>query len=213
MRRPASVSALVLLLAASPAAAAVIGTSGGVTEIGAPASTLQNARESNTQIVLFAEQASVTLGTALSVDVTAPGTYNGGSPPAAGSGSIAAGTRVDSYFVHFDRVNGNAVVGGSVTFDSDILGVIVYSAGLDASNGLLGAGGTSYISGVSTHGLEFAEDVVTLSGDLRTLTLSLQEQPNRVDQLRIVVAAPEPGTALLLGGGLLALAATRRARR
>jgi hypothetical protein len=218
MRRSAFASALVLLLAASPAAAAVIGTTGGMTEISAPASTLQNALESDTQIFLFAEQTSVTLGSSLSVDVALDGTYDSGNVPVAGSGSIAPGSVVDSYFIHLDRLGQNAVVSGSVTFDTDILGVIVYTGGLGGSDGLLGAGGTSYISGDPNRGLEFgpSEDVLTLSGS--TLTLSLREQQNRVDQLRVVVAGsapvvPEPDTALLLGSGLLALAAARRTRR
>lgn len=218
MRRIAFACALVLLLAGSPARAAVIGTTGGMTEIAAPASTLQDALQSNTQLFLFAEQASVTLGSALSVDVTAPGTYNGVSPPTAGSGSIAGGTVVDSYFIHLDRVTGNTVIAGSATFDTDILGVLVYTGGIDGSDGLLGAPGTLYVSGDANRGLDFGQDVVTLSADLRTLTLSLRENHNRVDQLRVVVAAagplvPEPSTALLLGGGLLVLAAARRQRR
>jgi hypothetical protein len=217
MRRAAFLSSFALLLAASPAAAAVI-TAPNVVEIAAPGSTLEGDLEDNTLIRLFAES-TVTLASALTVDVTAPGIYQNGSAPIAASGSIAAGTKVDSYFIHFDPANGTQTGTGSVTFDTDILGVLVYTSTLAAgSDGLLGAPGTLYVTGAN-RGLEFgpSEDVVTLSSDLRTLTLSLREQSSRVDQLRVVVASPgslipEPDTALLFGGGLLALAALRRRR-
>lgn len=115
MRRSVLLPALGLLLAATPAAAAVIGTTGAISEIAAPASTLEGALDSNTQIFLYAEQASVTLGSALAVNLDAPGTYdNTNLPP--GGGPIAAGTQVDSYFVHFNPASGNQTLTGSVTF-------------------------------------------------------------------------------------------------
>ncbi len=217
MRRFVLIPALGLLLAATPAAAAVIGTTGAISEIAAPASTLEGALDSNTQIFLFAEQASVTLASALSVDVNAPGTYSNGNPPVAGSGQIAAGTLVDSYFVHFNPASGNQTLTGSVTFDTDILGVLVLTAALSGSDAGLGGPGTVYIPAGSdpNRGLDFGPDAMTLSANLRTLSFSLSDNSNRVDQVRIVVAGagpiiPEPDTALLFGAGLLVLAAARR---
>lgn len=216
MRRFALIPALGLLLAATPAAAAVIGTTGAIFEIAAPASTLEGALDSNTQIFLFAEQASVTLGSALAVNLDTPGTYdNNNLPP--GGGPVAAGTLVDSYFVHYNPASGNQSLFGSVTFDTDILGVLVFTAALEGSDASLGSPGTVYIplGGDANRGLDFGPDAVTLSADLRTLSFALSDNSNRVDQARIVVAGagsivPEPDTALLFGAGLLVLAAARR---
>ncbi len=206
-------TALAALLCVGPATAAVIDTTGSVSLIAPPASSVEGALESNVQIFLFAEQADVTLGAALGIDVDTPGTYDNSNIPSLGGSQVPAGTRVDSYFLHYDAASGNPTSAGSVSFDTDILGVVVYAATLEASDGSLGAPGTTYIpAGTDANrGLDFGPDAFTLSADLRTLSLSIRENSNRVDQVRVVVAspgalAPEPGTALLLGAGLLGLA-------
>ena len=145
-----------------------------------------------------------------------PDTYDNSNLPPLGGSQLGAGTRVDSYFVHYDVASGNQTNSGSVTFDTDILGVLVYATTIDASDGTLGAPGTVYVPGGTdpNRGMDFGPDAFTLSADLRTLAFSLRENSNRLDQVRIVVAsaAPEPDTVLLFGAGLIGLGLLRRRR-
>ena len=96
-------------------------------------------------MIAFDERQGVTLTAPLPVNVTDPGTY--GSYPN-GSRKIAAGEQVDSHLIHSDPP-GNKTTGrltGTVTFPSDIIGVIGSTARLNASDGVLGAPGTTYAS-------------------------------------------------------------------
>jgi hypothetical protein len=219
MRSPAVRIALPLctLLMAAPAAAAISSVSGDVSVIGAPASTLEGDLESDTQIFLFAGQSQVTLASALTVDVTSAGTYDNNNLPPLGGSQIAAGSLVESYFINLDVASGFQTLSGSVTFDSEILGVIVYTTTLEGgSDADLGSPTTTYIPAGSddNRGLDFGPDSITLSSDLMTLSFTLRDNQTRVDQIRVItVSTPEPSTALLLTTGLLGLAILGRRPR
>jgi hypothetical protein len=127
---------------------------------------------------------------------------------------IASGTAVESSFVVFDPLD---LIYGSATivFDSDILGVITTTAGLMASQALLGDDRVTY-NYPSLSGLEVADNY-SYAGNVLTLDLSTLTPG---DALRVITAGetpdpiPLPGAAVLfltaLGGGLFARA--RRAR-
>jgi hypothetical protein len=140
--------------------------------------------------------------------------------------TILAGTAVDSYFLHSDPVSLVANFFGTVTFDREILGVILLAPRLNESDSVLGAPGTAYPTGELARGVEESStelDAVTLSADRRTLTVALRTL-GKADQLRVVTASslvvpaaptPEPTSVVMLvvGAGISALGLRRRGRR
>ncbi len=181
------------------ASAGIITTSGTTTTIAAPSSVAKTTGiQSITETFAFNEQQDFTLNGNLNVDINTPGTYT--DTAALAPGSIAAGTTVNSYFIHLQSVNSQMIsLTGSVTFDSDVLGIITSNANLGSSD-FLGNPGTVYPSGLTSRRVEFAPlDTVTLSADLRTVTFTLAASV--IDQIRVITTAPvpTPGAAALLG--------------
>jgi hypothetical protein len=189
--------------------AAGVSVRGGVVFIPAPASALEGAQEDDANLFLFLEQNRVVLPAMLRVDFIAPGTY----PPLPGPQFLGAGTAVRSYMVYSDPVGngapGGTLVTGQYRFSSDILGVIVLSERLTATDGLLGAPGTIYTP-QPLRGLEINQDFITLSADQRTLSFRFRTF-EFIDAVRVLTRpVPEPGTvavwsllACLAGGGRL----------
>lgn len=216
--RKALWSAMVLAIP-SFAGAAIVSTTGAVQFVAAPpADVSSNQWESNTIIRAFDERQQLVLPQDLAVDVTVPGTSPSATSTNLSPGTIPAGTRINSYALHYDvvgtRATDNALEAtGSVTFGEDILGIIVLSEDLNSSNALLGLPGVTY-SGGPDHGLEInpagggTSDVITLEPDDRTVTLDLFNA-SFADDLRVITAAPSttavplprallPGTAMLV---------------
>ena len=104
-----------------------------------PASVTKGAQTSDRRIIGFGEQQGYTLGSAgLAVDISAPGCYDRDSPmPGL---RLPAGTIVNSFLLHADRATPNAIIDleGEATIDSDIIGVILNDAPLDASDAVTG---------------------------------------------------------------------------
>ena len=189
------------------AQAGIVAVSGASAVIAAPGSVNYHALESDTQAFVFAEQSNVVLGALTNFNAVAPGTYD--TLASLVGGSLAAGTRVSSYYLHTDKVGKTQDVAkffGSITFDTDILGVAASDGGLLGTD-LLGAIGTTY---PATDGRRFDLDYADwfkISADRRTLTYSSALAVSS-DDLRIVVSSvPEPGAMALslLGLGLLGL--------
>lgn len=192
---------------------ALLSTSGQVQIIAAPPSVREGALESDVVARVFAERLGFVLPTDLVTDITAPGAYDtvAGLTP----GVLPAGTVVDSFFLHADRVGSPGAAAryvGSVTFDVDILGLMVQVPALRASDAVLGAPGTLYSTSPTVDDLELdpaapERDSVVLSADRRTLMFDFRTTVS-TDTVRIVTAAgavPEPAGALLLGLGALGL--------
>ena len=203
----AALFATVVFLPPKMANAAIVSTTGDVVVATPPADITNGQWESNTQIRAFAEQQEVVLVSSLPVDISVSGT----SPSAVDSNlspaTIQAGTIVDSYALHFDVVGSletkNAKEAtGSITFSSDVLGIIALSDSLNETNSAVGLPGVLYASGAD-HGLDLdpagggTSDIVTLSADLRTITVDWRDA-SFPDDLRVVTAVPEP-TAWALG--------------
>jgi hypothetical protein len=200
-------------LSAGSAVADIIGTTGAIDLLpSAPPSVKIGALQSNTQIFTFNEQQFLTLPSAISVDITAAGSY---PPNTLTPGTLAAGTQVESDFLHTDPKNNSSMYDGSVTFSTPILGVIVLSASLNATDSLLGAPGTLYQTGDSERGLELTsgQDSVMVSSDLKTLTVHFFTHGN-LDEVRVLTAVtPEPSSIVIAGCGALFLTLAARLRR
>jgi hypothetical protein len=147
-----------------------------------PVDVTVDSTESDDDAILFLERRNLVLPGSVSVDVSLPGTVNdvGDLTP----DLVALGTRVDSYFLHADPIGAGAqTYGGSVRFDRPILGVMLTSATITASNTTLGAAGTSYPPTDSM--LELGADQLSLSADRRTLQFTLATSV-AVDHVRIL---------------------------
>ncbi len=141
--------------------------------------------------------------------LTAPLTVNVGTSP------IPAGTVVASHYIFFDPGPTQEVI-GTVNFDSEVLGILTSTETLAASD-FLAHTGVNYLS-PADRGLE-AGDSVTISGPDQILFDTVASSPG--DYVRVLTAfspggvtepapVPEPGSVVLLGSGLVALAGMLR---
>jgi hypothetical protein len=212
-------AATLLYLTAAPATAQIIGTAGDAQVIAPPASVVPDQLESPTAIQVFAERSGVILPVDLTVNFTEPGLYDEISDLT--GGTIAAGTIVDTYFLHSDPIGVTPTqYAGSVTFATDVLGVIVLTGRLELTDAPLGSPTTIYpASGtVPFRDMELqATEFVQLSPDRRTLRF-VAGTAEFTDQVRVITAsaAPESGTLPLLALGVGAggiLAARRKQQR
>jgi hypothetical protein len=182
----------------------------------APSSVVQGQLENNTSIYWFSE-GQHNLSSDLAVDIAAPGTYDDVNDLPTTKPVISSGTSLRSYYFHFDPVGTGSTVRnatGTLTFENDILGILLLDASLDGTDALFSLSGTTYPSGMNYRGLEYGrtgyDDSVTIDIDLRTLNLDLFASNAGVDQLRVLTAVPIPSATWLLGSGLIGLVFLRR---
>ena len=112
---------------------------------------------------------------------------------------VPYGTAVDSHFIHGQWNESPVTISGSITFDSEILGVIVSDYGLQNTDELLGMPYLMYPAMSMMRGLEpdtlYQNDSLTISSDLRTLDMQLSfghDTPLNPDQFRVITLAGEP---------------------
>ena len=204
------------VLSTSAAVASPLSFSGAVTVIAAPGDVQLHALESDTLAPLFNEVSNMVLADPLLVDITTAGTFN--SPASLTPGSIAAGTPVDSHYLLTDPVGAPTSYAvryqGSITFSSDILGIVALNT-YATSDPILGYPGTLYTNHAGI-AIDFGvPDVLVVSADRRTVSFDLTSGPG-ADNFRVITAAtpvPEPASILLVGFGLTGFVARVRRRR
>jgi hypothetical protein len=202
-----TVAALSILALTGAAHGAITGTTGQVTQIGAPPSALFGAIV-GTPASAWDEQQGF-FNTGLPVDLS----INPSSSNAPTAGIIAGGP-VDSHIIHWNDFSGIAI-SGTVSFNGPIIGVAYSDNFLDVSDAVAGAGGTTYPTFFPFRGvIPSAAQGNVISINASTLSFNLNLIPGIVDfdQIRVytrVVPAPGAG-ALLAGAGLLG---ARRRRR
>jgi hypothetical protein len=165
--------------------------SGGVRVLANPPETVRPGTYQHNYMLLFQEQTGVELENALPISFSGPGCHliRGTSQTSARPDSLRPGTRVDSYFVHYDvrRGDQNARVRSTVRFERPILAVISGEAQMTRTDDLLGSWCTRY-AGPGKRIKEPSDDLVTISGDHRTLTLDWGFDGS-ADQIRVLVAS------------------------
>ncbi|MEO1131177.1 MAG: PEP-CTERM sorting domain-containing protein [Cyanobacteria bacterium J06639_1] len=169
-------------LAVQPATAGVItGTTGNTTILSKPTSVNYPA---GANIFAFVEEQDLAFAPSVTLDL----------------GNIPAGRQVDSYLFHFDPI-GSGSVTDTITFSQPILGFIWKTNRLDASDSVFNA----FRPVGSWRGLDNNDfentDTTSLVVGSQSLTLDLQAGGAGIDNVRVLVATPEPATT----GGLLAL--------
>lgn len=173
--------------------AGVIATAGAVRDLGSPLSLEESALESPDSLSVMKERGGLQLaaGDSIAFDITSPGVV--ADDPARTPSVAAAGTWVNSHVIHLDAPGaGTARARGSVTFDTNVIGVIVSHEALAASDELLHAPGVRYPASPE-RGVELAgaagRDTIELSSDRRTVTFS-SDVHSGLDQIRVVTAVP-----------------------
>jgi hypothetical protein len=201
------------MLVPTIANAGILNVSGAIEVIPAPSNVRDGALESDTRIVAFAELQNVVLASDVNVNVSVPGlTPASPSDDHFSPATIPAGTGISSYFLHGDAVGSQSPpvrLIGSITFDTDVLGLAFVNPRLNQGHDYPGLPGTLYATaGAMEINSTPAFDSIELSADRRTVTVDFRNS-NSPDDVRIITAAtvPEPASWALaaVGCGLLPL--------
>ena len=164
---------------------------GQVAVINAPRTVEVNKLEDNNYAKVFTEQQNVTLSVPLTVDASKVGSYSHESSfkPA----NILAGTKVNSYYLHVDRVGvyANAFIHakGSITFNEPILGIVATQVGLNQTD-YIGSKTTIYpkVGRIMDATDLIHPEVFAISSDRKTITFDFQTS-GASDDVRIITAA------------------------
>jgi len=203
--------ATLLLIAVIPAYGSMI-VIAGVTELSsAPTSVMPPSLVSDSTIYGFSEQQGLVLSSAVTAGITSTGAWiccSGFSP-----GTIPIGTTVNSYLLYASPVTDEdgeffRQFVGEITFSpgEKILGIIIGYQNIAATDGMLGAPGSTYPpASFRLGGLE-QDDEVAVASNMQAVFVKFNVEVGGDDMIRILTISPEPADFVLLGSGLLALA-------
>ncbi len=193
-----------LALGASGANASITSVTGSTVLLGSPPASCGPGALTGFTAYAWDEQQNVPLSV-FGVDMT----NNPGNSSLPVPGFVSG--NFDSHFIHFEPIPGAIGVSGTVTFSSTIIAADFRALTLDASDGPLGAFGTTYPTGYPFRGLTSPNSFFSILGNTLTFNLVVMAPTIDVAQIRVLThAVPTPGTAALLG--LAGLFATRRRR-
>ena len=171
-----------------------------------PGNTVGNDTFQTLDLYGFDEGQNINITTDINVNILADGLGGGSS-----AGVVTAGSTVASHYIFFDPLNFVSQA-GTVSFDSEIYGVITSSANLAASDFLINTGVTYLNAGL--RGLE-GGDSVTITG-LKTISVNwTASSPG--DYIRVLTdyspgasVVPVPAAIWFFGTGLLSLVSVSR---
>jgi len=148
--------------------------------------------------------------TTLAQSDAVPGT--GGYPL---GGTIAAGTKVQTFIFHVDvdgTISGNFDTSHVLNFENEIVGVQWWDSSdaddnpenLDQGDGVFAVAGVTYSTDPIRRG-SGATDTVNVALDGLSMTVASRIASDGYDTLRIITAVPEPSTLVIAGFALAAL--------
>jgi len=153
-------------------------------------------------IQMLNEQQDVTLSSSLTLDLTASYLDSLGGPwnaltngvSESSKGTLAAGTKVRSHLLHFDPQGdtyGDAIA--TITFDDNILGLMVLTNSLDNSD-FLGLSSITYPSG--DRKLENIDTVTYTLTSPNTLVVDILAADVGLDEVRVITIPAPAGVVL-----------------
>lgn len=201
LRTGGLVAALVLWTAPAWAAFGVSVAGEGI-QIAPPADStpfnLQNMVDEKDVYSVWFESAGTIPGGGISVDHDGTaGSYDGATVGGLGLGTtLGAGTQYRSYMVHLDPVLNYTMMTGpetTLTFGGKIIGISLFRPSLDAGDSAVGAGGTTYPTGLVRRGLDEAKtnDMFTVSALGKMLHVDFTANGDGFDQIRVFTMVPE----------------------
>jgi prepilin-type N-terminal cleavage/methylation domain-containing protein len=148
--------------------------------------------EDNKLIQGWWERVNYVLPSNVTVDISEPGRYTQRRRTVK---VIPAGTMVNCFFTHYDRVGTRPSVttSGAVTFGTDIIGIICLDDALDATDNILGYPGTEYHTYRNSRGFENVEKVV-FEEDRRTFTMEYYQITSPGEEVRILTLTGGEGS-------------------
>lgn len=189
----------------SAANGAITGVTGATTWLGSPPLTCLPGALNGFNAYAWDEKQGITLATLAVDEINNPGSS---VSPTAG---LLGGT-FDSHFIHFDGIPGVINAQGTVTFATQIVGVIFVNTTLDNSDFTCGSPSTFYPTTWPARGIATTlPSGFSVSGNTITFSLSALGSLGEVAQIRVITTAvPAPGAAAMLGLGGLVMARRRR---
>ena len=160
-----------------------------------PNSLEQGSIESNSHVFLVQERQNVVLteDTIIS-SLRSRGSHTGSYRSKA---VLPAGTKVDSYLLHFDPSESQQLLDGSICFDRPIVGIVAQGELLIATDKVFGNPQISYEQNPKIRGLDAvvkdqAPDVLNFHNSIDRLSIRFSSATGSLDQVRILVqSAPE----------------------
>ncbi|MBT3201379.1 MAG: prepilin-type N-terminal cleavage/methylation domain-containing protein [Phycisphaerales bacterium] len=186
--------------------AQALNVTGSISELNPiPESVVPNhGKQSNSEIFGFQEQEGYVLPAPLSVDITKPGGYGRSRGSySSSSGTIAAGTPVDSYYLIYDPSSSGHVRNGTITVSTPIIGVIVQTKTLDKTDSIIGRKGITYPRNQHARGFESNAEEIELSDDMLTLRIVNFSASFPGEHVRIITEAGGMGSGSYGVNGLV----------
>ncbi len=192
-----------VILAGIPSRASIVSITGNwITQLTGAQDFSENGLKSSTEIYLEQEQESFVLNTNLHLDVTEPGSYDSNNF-AFSTTNLPTGSIVDCYLLHAQPDASNIHETQritTITFDREIIGVILDLSSLSNSDSIVGNSANIYDPAPNARYFSVTEptDAFTLSDDHLSFSIdAIHVGLSYGDQVR-VITVPEPAAISLI---------------